>query len=272
MQSNANGTGAQNAGGNIPPQQGQYSYGYYPYYQPPPPAKRSDKPRMAGGLLIVTGILGLILGIMMIAGGTYLMNGGNISMDDWGQVDISGIVLDSGGAPIANATVSVVDTHISVNTDAAGHYQMMGVPGGSQQITLEKAGYNTIIRWVYIVPENGDTSMNWGNQMVITEDTELNYTMTPGSGTFTYGDEGGFMTTEGVETLVMLFGVVFTICAIGAIVGGAYALKTEKYHVTIIGAVMGIFSVGFGIGSILAIIALLILVLSSNEFRANGQR
>jgi len=270
MQSDANGTGAQNAGGPIPPQ--QPPYGYYPYYQPPPPTKHSDKPRMAGGLLIVTGILGLILGIMMIAGGTYMMNGGNFSMDDWGQVDISGLVLDAGGAPIDNATLSVEGTHISVTTDATGHYQMLGVPGGYQQITLEKSGYNTIIRHVFIVPENGDDSQNWGNRMVITDDTELNYTMTPGTGTFTYGEEGGFMTTEGVETLVMLFGVVFTICAIGAIVGGAYALKTEKYHVTIIGAVMGIFSVGFGIGSILAIIALLILVLSSNEFKANGQR
>jgi hypothetical protein len=270
MENNANDKGEQNTGGNIPPQQPQAPYGYYPYYQPPPPTKRSDKPRMAGGLLIVTGILGLILGIMMIAGGTYMMNVENLNMNDWGQVDISGVVLASDSTPISNATVSVEGTHISVTTDALGHYQMLGVPGGYQNITLQKIGYNTIIRNVYIVPDGQDSSTAWGNQMVITEDTELNYTMTVGSETFIYGDEGNMMSMEGMESIVMLFGVVFVICAIGSIIGGSYALKSEKYPVTIIGAVMGIFSVGFGVGSILAIIALLILILSSNEF--NGKR
>lgn len=268
---NSNGTETQNMGGQ-PPQQPpqQPPYGYYPYYQPPP-AKKSDKPKMAGGLLIVTGILGLILGIMMIAGGTFMTNIEDFNTDDWGQVDISGVVLASNSTPIENATVSVIGTHISVMTNSTGHYQMLGVPGGNQQIVLEKTGYNTIVRYVYIVPEGGDESMNWANQLVITDDTELNYNLTPGSETFTYGEEGDVFATEGIEDIVMLFGVVFTICAVGAIIGGAYALRGEKYPVAVIGAVMGIFSVGFGIGSILAIVALIVLILSSSEFKTNGQ-
>jgi hypothetical protein len=277
MENNNVDNGAKNPGeAQAPPQQpgpqNQYNYGYNaPYYPPMPPSRRkSDKPRMAGGILTAVGILGLIMAIMMVVGGAFIGSADNFDIEDWGQVDITGIVLAADGSPIDNATLTVEGTHIAVTTNSAGYYQMLGVPAGYNQITLEKAGYNTIIRHVYIVPDDSSADFNFANHPVIFEDSELNFNMTVGSDTFTYGQDGESFPIEKMGPFLMVLGVVFALCSIAALIGGHYALKSEKYSITIVCAIIGIFSVGFMLGTILAIAALVILLLSSEEFKKNG--
>lgn len=276
MENNNTDKTAQNASDTqVPPQpegQNQYNYGYHqPYYPPiPPRRKKSDKPKTAGGLLIAAGILGLILASFMIIGGVYMGSIENFDMEDGGQVDITGVILAADGTPIDNVTLCIEGTHITVTTNSAGHYQMLGVPTGYQQLILEKPGYNSIIRHVYIILDINSDTESFGNQLVIYNDSELNFNMSVGNDTFTYGQEGEIFSMERMEIMVLVFGVIFMLCSIGAIIGGFYALKTEKYHIAMVGAVLGIFSLGFGIGTILSIAALIILLLSSGEFKKNG--
>jgi hypothetical protein len=68
----------------------------------------------------------------------------------------------------------------------------------------------------------------------------------------------------------MVLGVV-----LGAftILGGYYAFRTEKLAVVALGTLCGILSLGFVIGSGLAFIALILLLLSTDEFeRAKKER
>ncbi len=256
-----------------PPQPQQPPYGYnYQYYPPPPPRRtKSDKPRTAGGLLIVVGILGLIMGVIMMAGGFFIIGDGNLDMVG-GQVDISGYVNGPGPdyMPIENATITVQDTHLYVLTNSTGYYQLLGVPGGAKIITIEKEGYNTIERHLFIMEDSSSSNEVMGSTTLIYDDTELSFTLTEGSGTYIYGSEDGNFTIEGMGPLIVFFGFIFSICGIFAIIGGYYALKTQKYALAITGAILGIFSFGFGLGTILAIVALIILLLARDEFKKNG--
>ncbi len=276
MENNNTNNGAQNANtAQMPPQppqgydQSQYGYNHQYYPPPPPRRKHSDKPKIAGGLLLVVGILGLIMGSFMVAGGIYVESGGTFDMGS-GQIDITGMVLAADGTPIDNATLTIAGTHITVLTDSTGHYQMLGVPTGYQLLTVEKSGFNTLEHHVLIINADSGTNEVFEDMMVISEDSELNFNLTTGSDTYVYGEEGKMFAEEGMGPLILAFGVVFILCSIGAMVGGAYALKREKYPVVIVGAILGIFSVGFGLGIVLAIVALIILILASDEFRSKG--
>ena len=54
---------------------------------------------------------------------------------------ISGSVRDSGGNPLAGATVSVAGTSLTTNSDSSGSFQIDSVPSGRQTVTAELAGY-----------------------------------------------------------------------------------------------------------------------------------
>lgn len=55
---------------------------------------------------------------------------------------------------------------------------------------------------------------------------------------------------------------VTLICSIVALIGGIFALKRKNYGIVVAGSLVGIFSFGL----ILAIVALFVLLLASDEF------
>ena len=258
----------QGAGGRQQQPYGQPQYGYDNQYYAPPKRKKTDKPRIAGGLLVVAGVFSLIMACMMIAGGAYISGGGTFDFGG-GPVDISGVVLAADGTPIQNATLSIEGTHIIVTTDATGHYQMLGVPSGSQQLTIEKPGYNTLVHNIFIMGRMGHSDFD-SDTIIIRDDTELNFSMTLGSSIYTYGDPDDAFGLKEFGPIIIAVGAVFLVFSIIEILGGIYALRTKRYSIAILGAILGIFSIGFGIGTILAIIALIVLMLANEDFKRNG--
>ena len=93
--------------------------------------------------------------------------------------------------------------------------------------------------------------------------------MNPGSDTYEDGVPND-MLAENIGGLVIFFGALFLVSSIGALIGGFAALRRQSYAKAVTGAVMGIFAVGFGLGIILSIIALVFLVLANDEFGDNG--
>jgi hypothetical protein len=56
------------------------------------------------------------------------------------------------------------------------------------------------------------------------------------------------------------------ICSIVALIGGYFSLRRKNYVLVLVSSIVAIFSFGFFIGSMLAIIALIIVIISSKEF------
>ncbi len=243
----------------------QYNYSQ----RRPPKRKKSSKPTISGALLLVVAVLGMLFSLIMVGSGFILDDVEDWSFVDGGTTTIEGQVVDENGDPIENATITIVDTHLETETDVDGNYKLVGVPNGFQEIRVEKSGYKTIIHKT-MVNDNDSTKENYNihDGEVHRKGDTYDYTLPDGSGELTYGvgqdtlekifgDIHGFLTITGIITLI---------CSIVALIGGIFALKREHFGITVAAAVVGIFSFGFAIGSILSIIALFILVLASDEF------
>jgi len=242
----------------------------------PQQKKHSSKPLIAGSLLIIIGIIGIIFSAVVIGGGFILDNIEDIPFEGYSVTSIRGTIYDPQGNPVDNVTIRINDSHLETKTNIVGQYQIYGIPSGYHQIIIEKNGYNTIMYNTYIMTNddfsNFVTANNEGtNGSVIFENDDFDFQISPGVETYIYGSErpphvaflgqlGGFISG---------FGVITLFCSILSILGGYFSLQRRKYIFVLLSSIAAIFSFGFLIGSLLAIIALIIIILSSSEFNGH---
>lgn len=70
-----------------------------------------------------------------------------------------------------------------------------------------------------------------------------------------------------VQSLLMVCGIIFMVFALLAMLGGIMSLKRKSFGFAIVGAIFGIFTLGpYALGSILSIVALVLILLSKDEF------
>jgi uncharacterized membrane protein len=247
---------------HYPPQ----SQGYYPPYQLP--GRKSGKPRLAGALLITAAILGFIFVPLMGFAGVMFGDLGNSSFF-WagdGNTELQGVVMDDNGEPPANVTVSIVGHNdVSDLTGENGRYFLLGVPTGNQEIKAEKTGYKTTIYKKFVAPDGGE--MNWeGSHWNTSEHQDL--ILVPGTGTVTSGSYPPF---EAFQSIIWVCISIIAILSVVTLLGGLYALKRSNWPMALIGSVCGIFTIGFGLGTILAFVALFVLILCRDEFKSKEE-
>jgi uncharacterized membrane protein len=68
-----------------------------------------------------------------------------------------------------------------------------------------------------------------------------------------------------------IFAVIAIVLSLVAILGGYFAMHRKNFAIAMVGAIAGIFTIGFFIGTVLAIIALFVLLLSHKEFKKGSQ-
>jgi hypothetical protein len=238
---------------------------YHYYYEPSTfaPKRRSSKPGIAGALMLLTAILGIISAVLLISGSFFVggMGEGFEFFDDDGKGDISGQITFLNGTPVENATISIVGEPLSTQTDAEGNYIIYNIPSGNHKIKIEKEGYNTIIYKQFIGPSDFNFEQNQDNENRNSEN-EFDFVLTPGNEELERGTHPPFQLIGG---FMVICGVVIIILSIITLFGGYYALQRKKFGFVIAGAILGLFT---GIGIIFALIAIFILVLSRDEFRA----
>jgi hypothetical protein len=251
-------TGAPPVGMPVPAAQGEVHHHYY--YEPDPKKrKRSMKPGIAGALLILTAVLGLIMGGMFVGGG-FFFNNIEDGSDFWGiedNGDIKGRITYLNGGGVENATVTVVGEGITTVTDENGHYILYNVPNGEQKLRVEKEDHNTYIMQIFVTPgESG-----WGSD----------------NGDFDYEDVYNLEITKGTQVverneqpsrgiiggMIYACGALFIVFSVLALLGGYFALKRKNFKLAAIGATMGIFTV---FGTIFSLIALFLILISRDEF------
>jgi hypothetical protein len=228
--------------------------------------ERTSKPSIAGALLIITAIIGFIFaGFAGVAAAVFGDIEGMIGFfSGQDEVDIYGTITVENGTPVENVTVFIIDEEIISHTDENGWYLLGNVPIGNQRIQVEKEGYNTIIYKSFVEPSNNTDSsdFDFGGH----SNNEYNFVLEPGDSTI---QKGSYTELSWLGPLLIVCAVIGFILAFLTLIGGIFSIKRKNLGLVITGAIAGIFTLGFGLGSILSIIALFIIILSRKEFKKN---
>jgi hypothetical protein len=249
-------------------------------YGPAPPSRRSGKPKIVGILLIFSGVLSIIMGGFFGA----MMYNIVPWMNEWsnnssGTGEIDGIVIFMNSTPAAGVNVTVMDLGLMATTNETGDFRILDVANGWHDLKIEMPGYKTLVKGVYVnIMNAAGTSMSGTSN----EPTEADFQLQPGSGEQRLGE----VHTPGSKTIPMdataqsILRSMGAVCLVAgivmgsfAILGGYFALRTERLGMVALGSICGLLSFGFAIGSVLALIALILLLLSTDEFeRAKKER
>ncbi len=74
-------------------------------------------------------------------------------------------------------------------------------------------------------------------------------------------------TAEDIAGMLTMCGAVLFVFAIIAIIGGIFGIRRKYFALAIAGGVFGLLGIGFFLGSVLALVGLILLAVSRNEFR-----
>ena len=131
----------------------------------------------------------------------------------------------------------------------------------------EMAGYQSLVRSVYV-----KTGMPPGQD---NKPTKVDFQIEPGTGETRIGDKHTPGTVEPMmdRTARHWLNTIGGACLAWGIVGGLltllgayFAFRTERLPLVAIGTMTGILSFGFALGAALAFIALILLLLCTDEF------
>ncbi|UCE39263.1 MAG: carboxypeptidase regulatory-like domain-containing protein [Thermoplasmata archaeon] len=235
---------------------------HYYYEPPPPPVKgKSSKPSIAGALLLITAILGIVGGMALLSFGFVFgdMEEGFTFFGQEQNGDITGTVVAKNGTPIAGVNISIVGEPLSTKTDSDGNYILCNVPSGNRKIMVEKEGYITIIYKTFIDPSrhSRDKEEDFSN--------EYSFTMDTGSGVV---EKGSYPPWDLIRSVTIVCGVLIVLFSIIALIGALQAFRRTGWGIAMTGAILGLFTI---LGTLFALIAIFILVLSKNEFNGSSQ-
>ncbi len=75
-----------------------------------------------------------------------------------------------------------------------------------------------------------------------------------------------------IENIINICGALILIFGVFLLVGGIFAIKRIHWGFTLAASIIGIFSIGFQfVGSILSVIALILVFISKDEFKGKGE-
>jgi len=216
----------------------------------------SSKPSIAGVLLIIIFLLGVMLG-------TSALFFSKIVSEGYGTYEAK--VVDENGAPLHGVKVYLVDENLTLiaETNESGFFSIE-MAAGKHFIELHKENYITLKAEILVFPSNSK---------VFTD----GFIMKKGEGKEAVKSPLA-MTADLAPIVALLIMVIFLI----PLIGGVFCFFRKHILLGIIGAVFGIliFSIllaisilflamlnlVFFIGSILSIVALALLILSRKEF------
>jgi len=110
---------------------------------------------------------------------------------------IAGTVTAEGGTPLQRASINVIGTRLSAETDAAGHYSISSVPVGTHRVRARMLGYAPADTSV-VVEEGQEAVMNF---QLKAQAIELEAVVSVGYGEKRREDLTGAVTTVGPEAL-----------------------------------------------------------------------
>jgi hypothetical protein len=213
------------------------------------PARRLQ---VAAVLLFAVAILGILATVASHSGYGGIEGLGSLLEEP--RADVMGVVKDADGDPVAGATVTVVERGEPVvyqaTTGSSGFYLLSGVPTGSVHVQAEAEGRQTVVR---------HATLERGTYV-------LDFVSVPGDGTVE--EPGGAVPAAGDASAGASLALVAMAVASAAALVGAYECYARRYYsVALVGALLALLSWGWWAGTLLAMVALLLVLPMRTEFR-----
>ncbi|RLF31322.1 MAG: hypothetical protein DRN07_07425 [Thermoplasmata archaeon] len=200
----------------------------------------SRKLFVAGVLLMVACLLGLAMGTSYFLAEDKLLSGNGT---------YEGTVVDENGNAIAHAVISLADEEpprVVTHTDEQGLFSL-NITAGIHTITIAYDNYTTKRVTIGVFPF--ETMIT--EQFVLKKNGEENTEKA--------------MSARIFELLPLIFSM-FVVLSIPPLVGAICCIMKKYMVVAVIGAVCGILSMGFLVGSLLSIVALILIIIARDEF------
>ena len=201
---------------------------------------RSNKPTIAGIFLIIVFLLGIIMGVSLLLSEKEALQGNGI---------YEGAVVDVEHNPIEGASIYLMDEGLKVKiaeTDAEGYFSI-NLSSGKHRILIEKDGYISKNVSIGVFP--------------IKSIFRERFVLEKGEGE----EKERSITAFAIDILPMM-AVAIIIISIPSLIGGIFCFIRKYRIIAVVGAVFGIFSVGFFIGTVLSIVALILILMSKEDF------
>ena len=200
--------------------------------------EKTTRPSIAGVLLIIVFLLGIFMGISILLFQNEIFKG---------EGNYKARILDEGRNPLSNVSV-YLDEQLVTKSNENGEFFLYNVSAGKHDLILEKEGYNKIRVKILILPF---ASSLFTDVFIMEKGNETREVKT--------------LLFKAFEFLPYIsFAII--IVSIPPLIGGIFCFLRKQLTISLIGAVLGIFSIGFFIGSLLSIVALILIWLSRDEF------
>lgn len=200
---------------------------------------KTDKPKMVSFLLTIAFIFGLVTAAFSVQ---LIDNSSQLLSQAGFRETIEFYITDINNESLSNANLKLNGiTDFQYNGE---YYYLENITPGFKTVVISLEGYKTINQEILVIPLFFSTH---------------NIKMEMGTGEITYNFG------------ILGCSLMFLILSIFPLLGAITSYKRRHFDVAVVGSLIGIFSVGFYIGSIICIIALIILLLSRDEFE-NGEK
>ena len=166
-----------------------------------------------------------------------------------GACEIAGEVRDAGGTPIANATIVLTDSTLSTFTNSDGWYVLKGIPAGTHRVEAAAIGYGTMSVRVDMRP----------NLL-----RSVDFTLEKG-GADVRLDESGPADFSRSGSSYLWATPVLLVLSVLALAAALLALRKKGPRLVLAMGAASALSFGFGAGSALAVIGVLLAAMQLRE-------
>jgi hypothetical protein len=215
-------------------------------FQVPNPVPVCRRLQLVTVLLVITGVLGLVTAGMVATSSTGEGLNDLLPLD---EAQVSGQVRDSDGYLLRGARVTYEKGGLSDTTSTTGWYLLDGVDTGKVVLTMELDGYKTVHKTVHL--ERGHYTVDFLAEPG-TGQVEVPDTATPSPG------------DPGAQAWLMILGIA--VASVFALVGAGAAYLHKWYPLVVIGCLLGILTWGWFIGSLVALVSLIIVLPLRSQF------
>ena len=203
----------------------------------------------AGIILVIVALLGFF------AGGTYFMHWTEYEsiVDDTGLVDVQGVVQADDGTPLKDVEIIMDGQNWTWVTNEQGRFYIYDVESGIREITFNLEDYQEQTQKIEL--EAGRVNV----VNAVLEEGEC-------SSNCKYIDKT-FEVSNPAEVSLLL-SILIILFSTMALYGNVAALRKSNFGTALMGSVAGILSYGFILGSILSIVAMLMIFSDRDVFES----
>ncbi len=203
----------------------------------------------AGIILVIVALLGFF------AGGTYFMHWTEYEtiVDDVGLVDVQGVIQTDDGNPLENVEITLNGQNWTWTSNEQGRFYIYDVEGGIREITFNLENYEE---------QTQKIELEVGRINVVNAILEEGNC----SSDCEYIDKT--FEVDNPAEISLVLSVIIILFSVVTVYGSIAALRKSDFSMALIGSIAGVLSYGFMLGSILSIVAMLMIFSDRDAFES----